>query len=332
MKKLFYILLFLILVNSPLEAKILRVNNQLPTNAPLIFNTLQEAHNVAAAGDTLMVEGSPSAYANVIISKRLVIIGTGYFLDENLPTSSSQLLSLVKTIEFANGSAESILIGVVFDNALSSNRPIIKVNNILITRCFITNAISIQSPINGAIITQNYFSAIAISVPFSNVNFSNIVFKNNIVNGRFEPGQGINLVFSDVSNNVFLDRIEISTDTFRSNIIATNSTNISILSNNVTNNLTLGNQLTGNGNQLYNANQLFVGSVGNSTDGQYQIKADSPYLTAGHLGTQPGIFGGSTPYVLSGLPPIPSIYELVVDPFGSQNNGLNIKLKAKTNN
>ena len=82
---------------------------------------------------------------------------------------------------------------------------------------------------------------------------------------------------------------------------------------------------------MYNAGNLFVGATGNSPDGQYKLKSASPYLTAGYNGTQPGVFGGTQAYVLSGLPPVPSIYEFTADAFGSKQNGLSINIKVKAN-
>ena len=85
------------------------------------------------------------------------------------------------------------------------------------------------------------------------------------------------------------------------------------------------------GNQVYIAANLFVGATGNSPDGQYKLKPTSPYLTSGYNNTQPGVFGGTQAYVLSGLPPIPSIYEFTADAFGSKQNGLPISIKVKAN-
>src|SRR5690606_29267018 len=115
------------------------------------------------------------------------------------------------------------------------------------------------------------------------------------------------------------------------NIIASTTAKIDVDSPLIQNNLVLGPQLSGNGNQTYSAPQLFVGEEGNSPDGQYRLKADSPYKTAGFGNTEPGIFGGKTPYVLSGLPPSPTLYEFSADSFGTKEGGLSIQLKAKSN-
>ncbi len=71
---------------------------------------------------------------------------------------------------------------------------------------------------------------------------------------------------------------------------------------------------------------VFVGS--GSTDGQWQLTDDSPAIGAGINGEDCGMFGGNTPYKLSGIPSeIPVIYELNVPPSGFN---MSIELKAKS--
>lgn len=334
MKKLFYSLAFLTLFSSPLMATILRVNNQLATNATQkVFNSLLEAHNFSTGGDTIMVEGSPTRYANVILTKKLVIIGTGYFLNENPGNSGNTIPSRVSDIRFNAGSEGSVVQGLFFAD---NYNPVINTSSIVITRCLLSTAINFTfSATTNIVITQNFFQGAAVTGLQSSTLLANIVFSQNIVNGTFNPGSDTNKGFSAVNNNVFrgtgTNAINVRTDNFRNNIIATSATSITVISNNISNNLTLANQLTGNNNQLYDPNQLFVGA-GNSTDGQYAIKVDSPYKTAGFQGVEPGVFGGNSPYVLSGLPPFPVILNLSADSFGTQQNGLNVSIKAKTNN
>ena len=62
-------------------AKIWRVNNN--NGVAANFTTLQAAHDGAASGDTLHIEASPNSYGTLNVSKKLTIIGVGYFLDLN---------------------------------------------------------------------------------------------------------------------------------------------------------------------------------------------------------------------------------------------------------
>lgn len=74
-----------------------------------------------------------------------------------------------------------------------------------------------------------------------------------------------------------------------------------------------------------------IGST--SADARYQLKAGSPALTTGAGGTPIGMFAGSYPYKLSGLPAIPSIYQLS-SPQGNNppGNTIQINLSTKGNN
>ena len=69
-----------------------------------------------------------------------------------------------------------------------------------------------------------------------------------------------------------------------------------------------------------------------STDGRWKLKATSPGLGAGFGGVDCGIYGGTEPYVLSGIPPIPSIYLFSAPATGEKNTGLPIQVKVKSNN
>jgi len=48
--------------------------------------------------------------------------------------------------------------------------------------------------------------------------------------------------------------------------------------------------------------------------------------------TDCGAFGGTTPYVLSGIPAIPNIYFLQLTPNATQAGGLKMTIRAKANN
>ncbi|MCC5937319.1 MAG: hypothetical protein JJU34_08560 [Lunatimonas sp.] len=338
MKKIYMLAFSLMLLTSMSFGDVLRVNNQLVTN-PLqkVFASLQEAHDFASVGDTLMVEPSPVIYGRLNLSKRLVLIGTGYFLDEN-PNVPNNGVSRVGQIDLLASSSGTFLIGLVFSNTSTVHTPMImNANNIVIMRCHLSRSIilSNSSVINSLTIINNYFAQGGLVIGATNVGFTGVVFNNNIVNGVFDPGLTNSFyqrVFSSIENNIFLSGVVVDASRFRSNIIASNTTNVTVNSNDIQNNLSLANQLsTGTGNQLYAAAQLFEGPENNSTDSQYRLKSDSPYRTAGFGGSEPGIFGGSNPYVLSGIPPVPTIYEFAADSFGSKEGGLTIQLKAKSN-
>jgi hypothetical protein len=119
-----------------------------------------------------------------------------------------------------------------------------------------------------------------------------------------------------IRNNVFSNvNVSANSSYVTNNIFAGSSTtlvnctiryNISTLAST----LPAGN---GNQNNIPFAS-LFVGT--GSTDGQFILKAGSPAIGAGETvnGVTPdaGAFGTADPYRLSGIAPVPSIYQLTV--------------------
>ena len=132
------------------------------------------------------------------------------------------------------------------------------------------------------------------------VNLANTDCYNNIV--IKDPSWGLGWTCSTSEHhNVFVDRPDLDWDTV----------------------------VDGTDNLLDYAGPLFGQS--DSPDGKYELLDDPANLAlaAGVWGDECGIFGGSNPYILSGIPPIPSIYELIVPAVG---NTLQIRIKARTNN
>ena len=99
---------FVLSVN-PGFAKIWRVNNNGGVSAD--FTTLQAAHNGAASGDTLHLEGSPDSYGGLTSSKKLVIIGPGFYLGENPATQAVALPAYIGNITYNIGSEGSVIMG-----------------------------------------------------------------------------------------------------------------------------------------------------------------------------------------------------------------------------
>ena len=67
-------------------------------------------------------------------------------------------------------------------------------------------------------------------------------------------------------------------------------------------------------------------------DARYQLHPNSPAKGVGENGTDAGAFGGDEPYILSGIPSIPTIYQLTVPSNVPQGGTLNVQIKAKINN
>jgi hypothetical protein len=321
-------------------AATVRINNTLANDpARKIYAGLQAAHDDGTnvgAGDTLLVEGTPLEYEGLTCTKRLVIIGPGYLLTQNPQSQANSQSARVRAIDFNAGSEGSVIIGLTFSNNSSLYGPSIRVNNIAVMRCYLTNGIKINASISNLVVVQNYLEKYGIDVNSSLYSFGGVILRNNIIASPIAITQYTDAprIFAAVEHNVFLGNVTVSANAFRNNIIAGKAATVAVTSGAIQNNLVSNNQLPPtDGNQTYNETALFAGlaGAGNSTDGQYQLKPDSPYRAAGLNGVEPGAFGGSEPYVLSGVPAIPTIYDLQGESVGSKQNGLNVTIKARTN-
>ena len=104
--------------------------------------------------------------------------------------------------------------------------------------------------------------------------------------------------------------------------------------NTINNNILAYDGTNANGNQ-YNVNManVFVDyndTQGYSTDGKWQLKTGSPAIGAGINGVDCGVFGGVNPYVLSGIPALPHIYEAAISGTAYSNEGLSCTIKVKS--
>ena len=181
---------------------------------------------------------------------------------------------------------------------------------------------------------QNFIAGSAFYSIYASSNCSNIIIANNYIQNSHdrityaiyspETSRLIishNTIHRDITvHNSFLDNNILQSGTFTG---TSNSYN-----NNICNETQFG---TENGNiSDVNMSLVFVGE--GSTDGQYRLREDSPARGAGTGGTDIGMFGGSSPYVLSGIPDIPSIYSFSGPATGTNAGGLTVRVKAKSNN
>ena len=345
---------------SSLYAKTWRVNNTAEVNAD--FTTAQAAHDDVnvVSGDTLLFEGSPDSYGDITLYKKLAMIGTGYFLGEN--PGHQALLSSAKlgnvTFSKETGSAPSASDPDGVPAVSSSGSTIVGlevfsirmlVSNITIRRCYITSDIGIdmrhtdaaRSPITANYFTSNANNTVIIdcylptriifvgrsdNVIISNnvTGFitnegtsSNVTLTNNIIDSG-QQGASIKLYNAIIRNNILLKGIITPYNSIYSNNLA---------SSDVTG-LPAGNDNVGG----YALGDLFAASYVGGEDAYYQLPAASVAKGAGFNGVDCGIFGGPSPYVLSGIPPIPTIYEFTAPAIGSTTEGLQIQVKIKSNN
>ncbi|OYU93946.1 MAG: hypothetical protein CFE21_18325 [Bacteroidetes bacterium B1(2017)] len=314
-------------------------------------SNLQTVIDTATDGDIIIVE--VGNYGNVTIIKRLSIFGTGYFLNKtNTPTQGS---SYVGSFTLNSGSAGSIISGFVTENIHVNS------NNCLIANNKVSSGVYIgQSQVTENVqVRKNYIGnsySQSITVNSNSLNFSisnNLIFGNSLfmsTNGYgefknntyivqnapydqnqivFQNGNYPNVIFE---NNIFCS---IKDEDFRSDFLYQSRPNY--LKNNIfKDSYTFNSQL--DASNLFGITQesTYVGFSSNTNnlpeDARYQLQSSAVAKTAGEGNSECGAFGGEDPYVLSGMPSIPSIYQLSVPIQVPQNGTLNIQLKAKTNN
>ncbi|GAB1366538.1 hypothetical protein MASR1M36_14090 [Candidatus Cloacimonadaceae bacterium] len=307
--------------------------NNLPNTDP-DFTNLSVAHSMAQPGDTLYVCGSNVSYGNVTISKRLTLIGTGFFLNQNPYTQMFQHSSYVPTITFNSGSSGSTLTGLTLHTvAINTNNITLRRNCINTSDHNWTSRIVIASGVSQVVITQNFLAYLSndwgpymISLAGNN---NSIYIANNIFRIYEDTSISVpNTSYATIENNVFHGGIvNINNTLFQNNIMRSGSFNSgtgSTVRNNICNSDQFGNS---NGNiPNMDMNAVFVTT--GTTDGLYQLSPGSPAYGTGINGTDCGCFGGVNPYVLSGMPAgIPSIYE-VIAPSSGFVFPIQIKIKA----
>lgn len=69
-----------------------------------------------------------------------------------------------------------------------------------------------------------------------------------------------------------------------------------------------------------------------SDDSKFQLSATSPAKGIGTGGTDAGAFGGSSSYVLSGLPPYPIITNFANSGTGNSTTPLQVSVTVRGNN
>lgn len=315
-------------LSSSVNAKIWRVNNR--TGMAADFTTAQAAHNGATAGDTLYFEPSAVLYGDLTCTKKLILVGPGYFLNENpetqaLPTSAS-LGSVILTTSGGPTSEYSKIMGLDIVSI------IIEVSNIVVERNLIHYDVVVNAgEINNILVCQNYiggsvYTEVTTAPPYSVNNF---MVKNNMITYLYSFPESYFTIENNIIWNGF---INVQNSTLQNNIMIygafypnNNSYSYNIATDNAFGNL--------NGNQEFiDPETMFMcysSCTGYSSDGRWMLKPGSPAIGTGAGGTDCGMFGGANPYVLSGLPAIPAIYYFS---HSNTNSQINVNLKVKSHN
>ena len=338
---LFSIISIALILN--VEATVWRVNSTAGTDAD--FASVQTAHNNANPGDTLYLEPSAANYGDFTLSKKLIIIGNGYFIDENPETQADINYSQLNAVSFNPGSEESVIQGCkIFYVRLKTSEIIIQRNYIAYNSDQYATILFDSDNIANIIIRDNYlynsFSTTGYPYPTSEVikseknGVSNIIISNNLIdaNDLYTYHHALDLTSGfggSIKNNVIYGNSTLNNSMVNNNIYRDGSLELINCSyiNNISNSDQFGFANNNQGNVTMES--VFVGT--GSTDGQWQLKEASPAVGGGVGGIDCGMFGGDFPYVLSGIPAIPAIYELNHN-IDYQNQQIELDISVKSHN
>jgi hypothetical protein len=340
------------------NAKIWRINNNAGVNAD--FTTFPAAIASASVinGDTVHIEPSATDYTGVTLTKRLIIIGVGYFLDPantttpgNAGLQATTFNSTVSSIAFDAGSEGSKCLGISFSSSISISTAIGSPMNLSFEKCLFTSSGIFPGAgnYNGLTVRKCFFNASA-RIDQTSGSITNVICENNIFNGTFSyinvpvlTGSS-NIIrnnsFNDVVGGFSISNCYVANNIFGCGAAITFSN--CVIKNNLFQ-LTAANQTlpgTATGNTLgVNMTTVYTGGTTGSLDSRFQLAAGSPAigtgLTVGGITPNIGAFSGATTdsYKLSGIPNIPSIYTFSVPtsiPAGTTN--MNVTISTRNNN
>ncbi len=338
------------LLSTASQATVWRVNyNQLhATNCSTCKfgpTGVQQAINLAdeEGGDTIQVEPSQFVYDAINVTKPVTIIGAGFMhgpaATQNPDLQANPNYSRIFKVVFAPGSAGSTMTGIVFGAGSNIVQGIeINASNITIDRNMrAANANNSTIYITGTnlmdiTISRNYLRNIA--EPGGAQTISNL----RILNNYFEVGVFLNDATDSypnllVQNNTFNGNTvnELYTATFVYNILAQGS--VVLNNNDIHHNIAVS--TTGLPTSEGPTNQngitpLFVGT--GSDDAKWKLQANSPAIDYMDTNVQLGMYGGANPYILSGIPAIPTIYQLQTTVSTTVGGTVDVTLSTKTNN
>ncbi|QIX62839.1 hypothetical protein HER32_17330 [Hymenobacter sp. BT18] len=328
MKKLYASLLLglstLLVVSGAFAQTIRRVNNNGITGTN-IYSTIQAAHDAAAANDIIQVEPSTTTYGSLTCTKKLTIVGPGYFLDLNTGLQASSIPATVASIDFQSGSAGSSVSGITTPNIY------LRANNISVTRNKVDYLyVAYFGESSQCVIRQNYiYYLYAYGYTSNDLLVTNnlityyVYLSNGVTKGEFNN----NTVMA--SGGASFDGFTVKNNYFGYSFTPTSNTSWSYNKLAQASLPTSGTQSNNTANVAYNT--ILTWGSGTQYDAWYKLKAGGPGIGAGEGGVDIGAFDSPTgyDYKLSGIPAVPSIYEYNQSVNG---NTLNVTLSTRSNN
>jgi hypothetical protein len=284
-----------------------RINNNATRHAHFTDINAAMSSTDVVDGDTIYIDPGCTLTTNQTVSKRVTIIGTGYFLNNDLQPATVN----------ANITLKSAYIKVV---GLQMTKTVyIGANNVTLERCNIGKVLTTGTTAQYATIRQCYFpngviegagktntssthwtieNCIIIYTdnydPIQDLYFP--IIRNNYIRPNYSKGSAS---VAYVSNGMMVNNICINTK-FIANANPYEMTDC-VITNNVFHVASLKETYPNNVFIDENTEEAVFALEG-TNDQRYQLKEDSPAKGAANDGGDCGPFGGLYPYVFSGLP------------------------------
>lgn len=364
MKRLHLCLLstiFATILSTSLFAVTRTVSNN--PNIPAQFSSLQAAIDASAAGDTLLLHGSPNDYGTVTVPRSMVLIGPGY-----RPLGQNQLLATVSTLRVAaanDGDSDNVVliglnIGTLRQHQGGGGCNFGFAAKVRILRCVVNSILptSISSGENDSEFLAEqcvFVSTITLTAEcFGAPAIASAIFNNSIMMGQFNYNTPVsnglvsNCIFfgggstlGAIQNTIFSNNVFYGSPSSDANGAKTGCT----FSNNLTfgtNNTALAFASSITSGTLENTDPLFTNANAPNVGQNYTTlfngvqnlnpQASSPLLAAGSDGTDIGITGGSSAfnYQLQGTTKGPWMTSLIINNASLPENGtLQVTFGAK---
>lgn len=294
-------LLFLAAISMAVaaNAKILRVSNVSGSSAP--YASIEAAHDAASAGDTIMVDGSPTRYGEnytITLTKKVVLIGPGYWLVQNGIMEEGASSAFISTLTIK--AAGTVVKGMNITSTIN-----VQASDIVINRCYL-DGISISRACDNTVINQSFIVGKIAGNTSNYHQITNNIFANTATFGHIT---GVNDCY-------------IAYNTCRSAKFESNATNSTF-----ENNLWKEFNDKGSNNSVkdnYQTDIISTQATNDFIDSDY-YKLEIPEDVISKYGA----FAGDSPYILSGVPSGPIITDLVVPTTVETGSKMNVTIKVE---
>ena len=335
-KRLLHLILAVTAITGMAFAKVITVDNKAGSVA--MFTSVQAAVDAAEVNDTILIAGSATSYGQAHVTKKLHFVGPGYFLQENsIPGITKEAASVnlsfdfIETQTFQSTSAASTCRGLTITAFWKAGR----VGRIFLDQCRIGRVSGDAGSANPVTITRCWVESFG-GGSSPQANYS-IIRSSSIGTLTIDPGttvehcvisgQASSAVESSISNCTFVTTSDAPGDW---SATLKGSVTYSMVAGGLNARGKASPLPPGVGNVPTIAFVADVFEQGLKADQIYRLKAGSPAIGIGLNGVDLGMFGGPTPYLISGVPARPRITHLVSPSSATSTSGLRFEVEARS--